>query len=230
MDGIRAKAKSLVFPLAMLAVTILLNSPASLHAQTRPNAPGPPPTQPQPDPALRPPSIRERQFKMAELEREAVQPRTEEELKLALEQVAEDYKRIQIINNRMMSATMSTNSPDYGGIVATTAEIRKRASRIRENLRLPKADAEEVAKNLVHKAVDAAQMKEALLSLDASIMSFIKNPIFENTDVMNLEHAARARRDLETIVEFSHLISKNAQLLSKPLKSTADSRMKPTKP
>ena len=146
----------------------------------------PSPSGPTTRPTQRPPSVGERQFKILEMEREAAKPRTPEEEKLALAQIAEDYERIQIINNKMMSTTMSAKTPNYGAITETTAEIRKRASRVLENLRLPEPDAKE-AKRPEHKqATDAAQMKAALLSLDETIMSFVRNPIFKNTDVVNI--------------------------------------------
>ena len=163
----------------------------------------------------RPPSVGERQFKILEMEREAAKPRTPEEEKLALAQIAEDYERIQIINNKMMGATMSAKVPNYGAIAETTAEIKKRANRVLDNLRLPQPDAEQAAKKSKHKQItDAAQMKVALLSLDETIMSFVRNPIFKNTDVVNVEEAIKLRRELETIIEFSHFVSKDAEKLS----------------
>lgn len=164
----------------------------------------------------RPPSVGERQFKILEMEREAAKPRTPEEEKLALAQIAEDYERIQIINNKMMGAAMSAKLPNYGAIAETTAEIRKLANRVLDNLRLPQPDAEGTTKRPEHKqATDAAQMKVALLSLDKTIMSFVGNPIFKNTDVVNVEEATKLRRDLETIIEVSQLISKDAERLSR---------------
>lgn len=190
-------------------------SPQSGKAQTNPRPPSPDGL-PRPEEVYRPPSIRERQARMHEMEREAAKPRTREEETLALAEVAEDFKRIQLINNRMMGATMSAAAPDYGSIAGTTGEIRKRAIRIRKNLQLPNVDAEEAAKESEHKrAQDAAQMKAALLSLDTCIMSFIQNPIFRNPDVIDVEQAAKARRDLERIIGRSHLISKDAEKLRK---------------
>lgn len=164
------------------------------------------------------PSIRERQFKILEMEREAAKPRPPEGDKIALAQIAEDFERIQVINNKMMAATMSAAPINYENIASTTAEIRKRANRIKDNLQLPKEDSDKALKASEHKPlVDAALMKAALLSLDDSIMSFIRNPIFKNTSVVNLEHAAHARRDLDTIIERSHVISKEAERLNKAL-------------
>ena len=153
---------------------------------------------------------------MDEMVREAAKPRTPEERTLALAEIAEDFKRIQLINNKMMGTTMSAAAPDYGRIAETTSEIRRRAIRIGKNLQLRKGDAEEAAKGSAHKqAQDAAQMKAALLSLDTCIMSFVQNPIFRNPDVIDVEQAAKARRDLEKIIGRSHLISKDAEKLRK---------------
>lgn len=208
-----------ITPAAILTIVLLLISPQSGKAQSNPR-----PTSPdgllRPEEVYRPPSIRERQARMHEMEREAAKPRTPEEQMLSLAEVAEDFKRIQLINNRMMAATMRAVAPDYGSIAGTTGEIRKRAIRIRKNLHLPNVEAEGAAKDSEHKqAQDAAQMKAALLSLDTCIMSFIQNPIFKNPDVIDVEQAARARRDLERIIGRSQVISKDAEKLRKSIEN-----------
>ncbi|MGI9069696.1 MAG: hypothetical protein ACR2HX_25245 [Pyrinomonadaceae bacterium] len=210
---------------ATLALMILLVSASLASAQggrPRPSTSNPGgPVRPspgglKPTPSQKAPSIREREFKILEMERERANLRTPEEEKLALAQIAEDYERIQIINNKMMGATMSAPAPDYASIADTMGEIRKRANRIRDNLRLPKADSGEPTKRSEHKqATDAAQMKAALISLDGSIMSFVKNPIFKEPGVVDVQHAARAGHDLETIIESSHAIIKDAERLRK---------------
>ena len=211
MRGVSAKSISIISAPALALVMQLILAPP-INAQTGNPAP-PAPTGPTTPP---PASIRERQFKMLEMEREAAQPRTPEEETQALAQIAEDYKRIQVINNKMMSTTMSAAVPNYASIADTTAEIRKRASRLRDNLRLPQGASEKPTKPPEYRqAVDAARMKAALLSLDGSIMSFVKNPIFKTTGVVEVEEAARARRDLDTVIEFSQLIKKDAERLSK---------------
>lgn len=225
MRNVRAKSILITSALATIVLAVLFGPQPLVNAQTGGTRPGPSnpggPVRPSPGGLKAPqqqkaPNIRERQFKMLEMEREAAKPRTPEEEKLALAQIAEDYERIQVINNKMMGATMSRSKPDYGVIAETTAEIKKRAKRILDNLRLPKAADEEATKNPEHKKVtDAARMKVALLSLDGSIMSFVQNPIFKNTGVVDVEQATKLRRDLETIIEFSQLISKDADELKK---------------
>lgn len=226
MRNIRAKSIAIASALATIAFAVLFAPQPLVNGQTGSTRPGPSnprgPVRPSPGGLKTPqqqkaPNIRERQLKMLEMEREAAKPRTPEEENLALAQIAEDYERIQVINNKMMGATMSRSIPDYGVIAETTAEIKKRANRILDNLRLPKAEGENATKSPEHKKVtDAARMKVALLSLDGSIMSFVQNPIFKNTGVVDVEQAAKLRRDLETIIEFSQLISKDAEELKKP--------------
>jgi hypothetical protein len=117
----------------------------------------------------------------------------------------------------MMSAAMKAPVPNYASIAETIAEIGKRAGRIKTNLPLPGDDKKEVdAKPVEYKnVVDPAGMKASLLFLDATIMRFVSNPIFNNTSVVPVREAAKAKRDLDTIVEFSNLIGKDAKKLSK---------------
>ena len=111
--------------IVFLALVALLTLPADINAQR--SAPtgvaGPTPGGGIRE-GPRPPSIRERQFKIQEMEREAAKPRTSEEERLAMSQIAEDYEEIQLINNKMMSAAMRATAPDYARIAETTAEVK----------------------------------------------------------------------------------------------------------
>lgn len=210
----RGQSKSTWISLpAGLAIMLLLLAPQ--HGGAQNSRPVSPDGLSRPEEVYRPPSLRERQARMEEMVREAAKPRTPEEEKLALEEIAEDFKHIQLVNNRMMSATMSAATPKYGSIAETTGEIRKRAIRIRKNLQLPKVDEAEEKEPGYQQAQNAAQMKTALLALDASIMNFIQNPIFVNPEVINLQNATKARRELEKIINRSQLISKDAEKLKK---------------
>lgn len=202
---------------AFLVITFLLIPVPKVKAQTersRPNTASPVGGRNSSQPDA--PSIRERQLTMDEMAREAAsRPRTAETERVALTQIAEDFKRIQILNNKMMGSTMKVTTPDYESIATSTTEIGKRAKRIRNNLSLPKAVSDEIEKGPEYKpAVDAAGMKAALLSLDGAIVNFIENPIFQTPSVIDLKHATKASRDLESIIEFSRLISKDAERLS----------------
>jgi hypothetical protein len=213
MKGFSAKLIPLI-PVIVFPIVACL-APAAVTAQTehrRPNGSrtvGATNTSPS-----RKPSIRERQLIMDEMAREAGRPRSTDEKRIALVQIAEDFQQIQVLNNKMMGAAMKSATLDYGHIASSTAEIKKRASRIKSNLELPKADPDAAKTKQEYKpVVDGAGMKAALLSLDKSIMSFIENEIFRNPNLIELEQASKASRDLEIIIESSRLIGKDAERL-----------------
>ena len=203
---------------AACAALLLVSAaaPPAASAQARgPEAHRPPPSV-QPVPVPRAPSVRERQLIMEEMSREmgkGTPPRKSEELRLS--EIAEDYRDLQQVNNKMMAAAMRAAAPDYKMIAGSAADIRRRAERLRENLALP-APGEKDQKGPEPKPFeDAAGMKAALLALDRSIMSFVRSPLFKNTDVLDAEAAAKASRDLADVIERSRLAAKDAERLGK---------------
>ena len=219
MKSFSAKSSSAVIRVTLLAATTLLLTAPAISGQDRQPPSGaarPSPTGGSVPESARQPSIRERQLKIIEMERSAAKVRTPEEEKLALAQIAEDYEKMQVVNNKMMAVTMPAATPDYARVAEVTAEIKTRANRLKENLRLSKPDPRETEKGPVYKKTeDAATLKANLLSLDGSIMGFVKSPIFTNPAVVDVEQAAKASRQLEAIIEFSNLINKDAQKLKK---------------
>jgi hypothetical protein len=208
---------------ATLLLFILFASP-STFAQATGQKPEHAPLPPQPNPIPRAPGIRERQLMMDEMSREmdkGTPPRKSEELRLS--EIAEDYRDLQQVNNKMMAATMRATEPDYKLIAGSVTDIRRRAERLRENMALPAPEAKDGAKDEKRpepKPVeDAAGMKAALLALDRSIMSFVRSPLFKNTDVLDTEAATKAGRDLDDVIERSRLAAKDAERLSKKNKN-----------
>src|SRR5687767_1070696 len=85
-----------------------------------------------------PMSIRERQASMSSTERAAARKsRPPEQARLALAQIGEDYRHIQVLNNQMLGAAASSSALDYKGISEGAREIGKRAARLKSNLVLP---------------------------------------------------------------------------------------------
>src|SRR5688572_33102858 len=92
---------------SLIALLLLLSMPATVTGQSgNRNQLPPQPGSPQPGDELRPTSIRERQFRMLEMERELAKTLTPEEEQLALSQIAKDYKKIQINKNKMITVVM----------------------------------------------------------------------------------------------------------------------------
>jgi hypothetical protein len=196
---------------------IVLASAVSINAQREPR-PGRPrdPSVPAPNRASvpTPPSVREREFTLRRMENERNKIPTPEQTKLALAQIAEDYERIQTINNKMMSAATSGQPLDYKGISDVTAEIRKRALRLKTNIGLPKPEEPEKSVKVETPETDA-QFVNTLRMLDRALMSFVKSPIFKNPDLVDAKIVGKTTRDLENVIELSQTVSKNADKINK---------------
>jgi hypothetical protein len=152
---------------------------------------------------------------MREMEKEVATPPAAAGVELPLARVASDFKRIQIINNRMLGAVMNAAEPDYRLISEANAEIRKCAARLKSGLSLPEPEMVEGEGRGYSPPGDAAGMKAALLLLDRALMRFVKNPVFKNADVLDAKEGARARRDLERVIELSRLIGKDAERMAR---------------
>jgi len=117
-------------------------------------------------------------------------------------QIREDFTRLQVVNNEMMQTVFVKKNVDRKSIAATTAEINKRATRLSENLVLPRLD--DKAKN--QKRDDAGNdsgLQAGLLKLDRCIISFIGNPLFKQPNVVDAQLALKARHDLDLIIRLS---------------------------
>lgn len=129
-------------------------------------------------------------------------------------QVQEDFTNIQVVNNKMLKTVFLDKALDYKLISTTAEEIRKRALRLKANLMLPKVAGKEKEQG-EQAPSDDEQLKAALLTLDRSIMSFVTNPVFKMSNVIDPTLAAKAGRDLDSIIEFSVAIRKNVRNLDK---------------
>ncbi|HYE64317.1 MAG TPA: hypothetical protein VD966_01970 [Pyrinomonadaceae bacterium] len=155
--------------------------------------------------------LRARQFDLRRLEEEAHRPaKRRQEPQLALAQIKEDYLRIQLVNNDLVQAVSSRVELDLKFVAKSASEIKKRAGRLKDNLVLPKP--EEDSKR---PQVEAVKLESALLALDELINGFVRNPIFNNALVVDASMAAKARRDLEEIINLSDEIKKSSEKLSK---------------
>jgi hypothetical protein len=125
-------------------------------------------------------------------------------------QVQDDFTNIQTVNNDLMRSIFVHNSIDYRVISEAIGEIRKRAARLRHNLVLPKPpDAKPTQKRIEN----AEQMKASLLALDHSVMSFVKNPLFQKASVIDPSLALAASHDLEDVIQFSNSIKQDVEKL-----------------
>lgn len=125
----------------------------------------------------------------------------------AAEQVRRDFDGLQAAYNKIVLAMSPGKRPDLDSILDSVAEVKRCASRLRENLALPKPREDEAGK--ARGAAEETQVEESLLRLRKHIYSFVTNPLFEGLPVLDVEQATKAGRDLDMIVELSEGIRKH---------------------
>ena len=129
-------------------------------------------------------------------------------------EVNEDLHQLNELNGAIaMHTTTSNQALNYDSIVGSAFEIRKRSIRLRTDLALPKAETKEKVPDF--KEAEQGELQPALSQLNQLLDSFLHNPIFSDTGEIDLELAARARRDLDSIVVLSEKVRKNAEKRSK---------------
>lgn len=142
----------------------------------------------------------------------APSPRSDAERAAALKQVREDFKAIQDVNNKMMSQAWARDPVDYDQTTSMLGEINDKAVRLKNNLALPQPE------KIQPKSLTAAGSKEfrlALLLMDRSLMNFVNNPIFRERNVVEVNFAAQATRDLDDVITYSANLRKIAANLRK---------------
>ncbi|HEV2912012.1 MAG TPA: hypothetical protein VGX92_01735 [Pyrinomonadaceae bacterium] len=156
----------------------------------------------------------ERQMRVMLNSKEAEQPSNEAQLQAIIEQTRQDFDRIQVVTREMMRAVGTRDRFDYKSIMDMTAEIRKRARRLKDNTNLPKPDDHQAVQRKQGE-IGEEEMKEALLALKDRVTSFVMNPLFQSSNLIDVKLGVAASRDLETIIELSGQIRKSAEKLSK---------------
>jgi hypothetical protein len=131
---------------------------------------------------------------------------------LAFTQISEDFTRIQIVNNALAKSLAAGEELDFKVVAQAASEIKKRAGRLKENLLLPGL-AEDRPKSSFE--IEPWQLKAALAELDRLVVSFVHNPGFRSVKVVDAQWSAKARSDLEGIIELSGRLKKSSEQLDK---------------
>lgn len=158
--------------------------------------------------------LRAREMDLRNAERPVKPPSTEREKKLLFEQVSDNFKRIQILNNELMKAAATEEHLDYKRISASADEVSKRANQMQLLLALPPAE-EAKTNRKGPDQLDDKQLRLLIAKLDNAVASFVNNALFRNPLVNDIQLAAKASRDLVSIVELSRIVNKSAKSLDK---------------
>lgn len=131
-------------------------------------------------------------------------------------EIKKDFSTLQTANNDLMRSVFVNNVINYGAIAETLSEIRKRALHLKQNLILPKLSNPPPVNQTEIK--NDQQLKVSLLTLDRSVMSFVKNPIFQSPQVIDQTAAMNATQDLEGIIQIANIVKKQVEKLKGSVK------------
>ncbi|MDT7542156.1 MAG: hypothetical protein QOE33_2060 [Acidobacteriota bacterium] len=196
---------------AFAAVALLLAIPLANFAQ---GGVGSVPASANVDPeAARIRDEKQREMQLRNLEAGGRPHANERVVKAALDQLNQDFKRIQIIRNDIAHAINVEGTLDYKRVSDQTAEVKKRALRMQSYLALRSSN-EDLKDQAGPVEYDDTQMKDALVRLCKRIDSFVANPKFTSPLVADVGGTTNATRDLREIIALSVGIKSNAERLS----------------
>lgn len=194
----------------MTALILLILFAAPAFSQSVPPG-GPPPVDRSANTdRIRQQDMSRREWQLRNFGTEPVTPKNERQVKELMAQTEEDFTRILTLHNEIARALTSNQDLNYEFVSEVTAEIKKRASRVQARLMLhPSADDAPV------KEKSDPELKDSLIKLCKEIRSFVTNPMIENPNTVDAQQLTRARRDLESLIQLSGLIKKDADKLGR---------------
>jgi hypothetical protein len=135
---------------------------------------------------------------------------TVDERKFIVSQIFEDFERLQIANRDIMQASSNLNAQTCKRISTLADEMIKRAKRLKTNLGIPDLDPEKKDHEENAPAMDVAQFKTSLKTLDGSVKSFVNSPLFKDPRVTTVGQLHNLRRDITNVIEFSRTVKRAA--------------------
>ena len=149
-----------------------------------------------------------REYQLRNFGTEPGKPIDRRQVEALMAQTEEDFNRILTLHNEIARAISSKNDLDFKFVSEATGEIRKRASRVQSSLGLGLLDEERAAEKPL--AIEDVEPKDSLIKLCKQIRAFVTNPTIENPNTVDAEQLTKARHDLESVIQLSGLIQKDA--------------------
>jgi hypothetical protein len=194
----------------MNALVLLLFFAAPVFSQAVPPG-GPPPIDRRNNAdRIRQQDASRREWQLRNFGTEPNSPKDDRQIKALMEQTEEDFTRILTLHNEIARALSSKKDLDYHFVSEAMTEIKKRATRLQSTLALGLPSDEAPIKEK-----SDPEINDSLIKLCKEIRSFVTNPIIENPNTVEAEQLTRARRDLESLIQLSGLIKKDADHLNR---------------
>lgn len=140
--------------------------------------------------------------------------RTPRDPQLVMAEVNEDFDRLRAVDEEIKLAMKSTAAgPDYKRVADSSAEAKKRATRLKANLAFPQPPKSENRPKSPD--MEGDEFAILLAAMQKRLNGFLTNPIFSDTGGVDAQLATRARHDLEDIIKLSDKLRKSAEKMSK---------------
>jgi len=200
----------------LVALALILFSTATVFSQNPPGGPPPIDRRTNTD-RIRQQDTSSREWQLRNFGKEFGGPKDRREVEALMAQTEQDFNRILTLHNEIARALASNNALDYQFVSDATSEIKKRASRVQSSLNLGLAPEDAQAAEKGEQSKDP-ELKDSLIKLCKQIRSFVTNPVIENPNTIDVQQALRARRDLDSLIQLSGHIKKDADKLAKTRK------------
>lgn len=142
------------------------------------------------------------------------QPPKAPDTRPAYNDVAEEFKQLQLVNYSLAGVADPKAPLEYARVRKESAEVRKRAARLKSYLSLPEVEPD-VKQEMTAGIETPEALRAAVGRLDALVNSFVWNPVFQKPGVVDLEQSTQAGRDLAGILGLSERIRKSAEELGR---------------
>ena len=198
----------------LIRLTLILLFAAPVFSQT---ASGPPPIDRKNNAErIRQQDMSRREYQLRNFGTERRAPKDRRQIEALMAQTEEDFNRILTRHNEIARVLSSDNALNYHFVSEATGEIQKRASRVQSTLALRLSEEETKSEKL--EEFKDSQMKDALIKLCKQIRGFVTNPVIEQPNTINVEKLADAKRDLDSVIQLSAHLKREADVLIKAQK------------
>lgn len=214
MRDLYRRRRAVCFAVALL---VCLGTPSVLRAQ-QPNPPtsgrrSSPSSRPSPATQPRMESVNQRALDLEMLSTAGRRDASPDSYNSRLaNQLIQDFDRLWQIDADKIAPLLTAGSVDYKNLSQAAAEIKQRATRIKNTLALA---VEDKKGEKVRYEADAGKLGTMLPELDRVIKSFIGNPVFRVNSPNEAELRSAAAHDLDAIINVSEAVNKVAKSLSK---------------
>jgi hypothetical protein len=140
---------------------------------------------------------------------EKARPNDPKRAQAMMDQVSEDFQRILTRHNELVRVIAANQSLNYQFISDAMSEIKKRSARLQSSLKLEKPE-KTTDDSKTDSAFTGMETKDEMILLCKKIESFVKNPIIEKPGTVDAQALDKARKDLQSIVELSDAMKKEA--------------------